>query len=309
MATMNATTKNKYALITGATSGFGFEFAKLFARDGYNLVLVARDPERLKEVSDELAAAYEIDARIIAEDLFNPGAAEGIYNKTKIWDIVIDVLVNDAGQAEYGNFVETDLARDMDVIQLNVTSVVGLTKFFLKDMVMRNEGKVLQIASLLAKYPTPFMAVYGGTKAFVLSFSEALINELKDTNVTLTVLLPGASDTDFFHKAGAEETVIYRETDLSAPEDVAKDGYDALMKGESKVVSGAKNKMQAAMSTMLPDSALASTMRKQMEPSEKEEGRDQITHPASREERIRIEGETGKITGDYQDHQDHVHPQ
>jgi short-subunit dehydrogenase len=308
MATMNATTKSKYALITGATSGFGFEFAKLFARDGYNLVLVARDPERLKEVSDELAAAYEIDARIIAEDLFSPGAAEGIYNKTKIWDIAIDVLVNDAGQAEYGKFVETDLTRDIDVIQLNVTSVVGLTKFFLKDMVMRNEGKILQIASLLAKYPTPLMAVYGGTKAFVLSFSEALINELKDTNVTLTVLLPGASDTDFFHKAGAEETVIYRETDLSSPEDVAKDGYEALMKGESKVVSGAKNKMQAAMSTILPDSALASTMRKQMEPSEREEGRDQITHPASLEERIRIEGETGKIAGDYQDHQDHVHP-
>jgi short-subunit dehydrogenase len=301
--------RNRYALITGATSGFGFEFAKLFARDGYNLVLVARDPERLKEVSDELAAAYEIDARIIAEDLFTAGAAEGIYNKTKIWDITVDVLVNDAGQGEYGKFIDSDFARDVDIIQLNIISVVGLTKYFLKDMVMRNEGKVLQVASLLAKYPTPLMAVYGATKAFVLSLAEALINELKDTNVTMTVLLPGAADTDFFHKAGAEETVTYRETDLSAPEDVAKDGYHALMKGESKVISGAKNKMQAAMSTILPDTALASTMRKQMEPSEKEEGRDQITHPASREERLRIEEETGKIAGDYQDHDDHIHKQ
>jgi short-subunit dehydrogenase len=151
------------------------------------------------------------------------------------------------------------------------------------------------------------MAVYGGTKAFLLSFAEAVINELKDTNVTMTALLPGAGDTDFFHKAGAEGSVTYRETELSSPEEVAKDGYDALMSGENKIVSGAKNKIQAAMSSVLPDSALASSMRKQMNPSEKEHGRDEITHPASREERNRIQESIRKVEGDYDEHKGHVH--
>jgi short-subunit dehydrogenase len=244
---------------------------------------------------------------VIAEDLFQPDAAARIYSRTQDEGLVVNVLVNDAGQGEYGKFIEYDMARDTDIIQLNVTSLVALTKYYLKDMVARNEGKILQVASLLSKYPTPMMAVYAGTKAFVLSFTQALVNELKDTNVTMTALLPGAADTDFFHKAGGEETVVYRETELSSPEDVARDGFDALMKGEHMIVSGAKNKMQAAMSAVMPDQTLASTMRKQMEPSEKERGREQITHPASREERLSIDGETGKLAGDYENHEGHVH--
>jgi short-subunit dehydrogenase len=272
---------NKYALITGATSGFGFEFAKLFARDGYNLVLVARSSGALRKIAEDLSDTYQVNVRPLAEDLFKPEAAGRIYDQTKMWGIEVNVLVNDAGQGEYGEFTRYDFERDVDLIQLNITSVVGLTKFFLKDMISRNEGKILQVSSLLAKYPTPLMAVYAATKSFVLSFTEALINELKDTKITMTALLPGPGDTDFFHKAGAELSVTYKEADLSSPEEVAKDGYDALMKGESKIVSGAKNKVQAAMSNVLPDSALASSMRKQMNPSDKEHGREEITHPAS----------------------------
>jgi uncharacterized protein len=297
----------KCALITGASSGFGYEFCKLFAESGYNLVLVARSEDRLSELSQQLCNEHKIEVWYIAADLFNPHAAKEIYEQVQAWGITIDVLVNDAGQGEYGKFIEYEIERDVDMIQLNVTSLVSLTKFFLNDMVKRNEGRILQVASLLSKYPTPLMAVYAGTKAFVLSFTEALINELKDTNVTMTALLPGAADTDFFHKAGAEQTVTYRETELSKPEDVAKDGFDALMKGESKIISGAKNKMQAAMSALMPDESLASTMRKQMNPSEKEEGRDEITHPASKEERNRIQESTGSPVGDYEKHEDHVH--
>jgi short-subunit dehydrogenase len=300
---------SKYALITGATSGFGYELAKLFARDGYNLVLVARSAERLQEVTDDLTQTFLIEVLPIAADLFNPAAAKDIYEEVAVKGITVNVLVNDAGQGEHGNFVDYDVARDMDLIQLNITTLVCLTKFFLKDMLARDEGKILQLGSLLGKYPTPYMAVYAGTKAFVVSFTEALINELKNTNVTITALMPGAADTDFFHKAGAEETVTYREEELSRPEDVARSGYEALMRGESKIVSGTKNKILAAISNVLPDSSLASTMQKKMSPSKEPEGREHITHSPSIEERDHIDRITGKADGDYDEHEDHVHNQ
>jgi hypothetical protein len=301
--------RGKYALITGATSGFGYELAKLFAKDGYNLVLVARNEERLKELTADFTQTFLIEVLPIAKDLFSPSAAGEIYSETTARGITINVLVNDAGQGEHGLFVEYDASRDIDMIQLNITSLVCLTKFYLKEMVSRNEGRILQLASLLGKYPTPYMTVYAATKAFVISFTEGLISELKNTNVTITALLPGASDTDFFHKAGAEETVTYREENLTEPEEVAKDGYEALMKGESRIVSGAKNKMYAAMSNVMPDGALASTMKKKMLPSEEPNGREHITHGPSIEERDSIDAATGNVDGDYEEHEDHVHKQ
>jgi short-subunit dehydrogenase len=156
------------------------------------------------------------------------------------------------------------------------------------------------VASLLAIYPTPLMAVYAASKAFVLAFTESLINELKDTKVTMTALLPGASDTDFFHKAGAEESYAYQKTSLSEPEQVARDGYNALMKGERKVVSGIKNKIQAAMTNVLPDSALAGMMKKQMEPANeyKKEGPE---HRLSKEESDTIQTTSrNSLNGDLQ---------
>ena len=298
---------NRYALVTGATSGFGIEFSKLLAKDGYNLVLVARDEQRLLEVTDDLTQAFMIEAVPIPKDLFSPTAAEEIYAETQAKGINVEVLINDAGQGQHGNFVEYDIARDVDMIQLNITSLVALTKFYLKDMLLRDNGKILQIASILGEYPTPNMAVYAATKAFVISFSAALQQELKETKVTITALLPGASDTDFFHKAGAEQTVTYREQSLSKPEDVAKDGYHALMKGENKITSGMKNKAYTAMTSVLPDSAKAASMEKQMQPSEKEDGRERSTHGPSLEERERIESKTGRTNGDYNEHEDHVH--
>ncbi len=297
----------KYALITGATSGFGYEFARLFASHGYNLVLVARSEEKLRQSAVDLTQAFLVQVLTIAKDLFKPAAAEEIYAELSSKNIMIDVLVNDAGQGEHGNFIEYDLARDIDIIQLNVTAVVSLTKMFLRDMVARDEGKILQIASLLGKYPTPLMAVYAATKAFVITFTEGLIGELEGTHVTMTALLPGASDTDFFHKAGGEHSRTYREEELSAPAAVAQEGFDALMKGESRIVSGLKNKMYAAVSAVRSDSALAATMHKKMKPDVKPGGRDEITHPPSREERDRINRSTGHNDGDYESHDDHIH--
>jgi len=288
--------KRKYALITGATSGFGYEFCKLFAADGYNLVMVARSEERLQEVSGEIITQYGVEVLPLSADLFQPENSRHIYETVKAQGITVNVLVNDAGQGEHGLFVETDLQRELDIIQLNINSVVSLTKYYLRDMVARNEGRILQVASVLAVYPTPLMAVYAASKAFVLAFTESLINELKDTNVTMTALLPGASDTDFFHKAGAEESYTYQETNLSAPEQVAKDGYEALMKGERKIVSGFKNKVQAAMTNVMPDSALAGMMEKQMKPSD-EYKKDGAEHRASKEEREMIQTASNNFEG------------
>jgi short-subunit dehydrogenase len=300
MPTINTENRNQYALITGATSGIGYELAKLFARDGFNLILVARNSALLQQTSDELKQQYGVEITPLAKDLFDGNAAEQIYNKTKEMGITVNVLVNNAGQGEWGPFVETDLQRDLDIIQLNMASMVSLTKYFLQDMVKRNEGKILQLGSEAGTTPMPLLAIYAATKAFVISFSVALADELRDTNITVTVLLPGATDTDFFHKAHQENTVTYREKELLSPEEVAKDGYDALMNGETKIIAGAKTKMHVFMADMLGDKASAANMRKQMEPSKKQEGRKEPSHAASKRERENIDQKTGDGAGDYQ---------
>lgn len=261
---------NGTALITGATSGIGLELAKRFAKDGYNLVIVARNQDELDRTAMELSLIHnQIQITPIAKDLFDTNAAHDVYQEVKTKGLIIDVLVNNAGQGIYGPFVETDLQKHVDIIQLNVTSLVVLTHLFLKEMVQRNSGKILQLGSVASRYPSPLQAVYGATKAFILQFSEALVNELKDTNITVTTLMPGGTDTDFFRKGGFEDTVLVRETKLSDPADVAKDGYEALMAGKDKVVSGLKNKAEVAMNNLITDAKAAELMRKQMEVSEK----------------------------------------
>lgn len=258
-------TNQKTVLITGASNGFGMEFAKLFAKDGYNLVLVARNGDRLRDIGYSLQDEYQLQkVCIVQSDLSRPESPQEIYNELKQKGVRVDVLVNNAGVGVHGFFHETELDRELDLIQLNISSVVHLTKLFLKDMVARNEGKILNVASIVSFMPSPLMAVYAASKAFVLSFTEALQNELKEKNITITALCPGASDTMFFKTADAENTRAANGA-LSSPEEVAKDGYAALMKGESRVVSGMLNKVQAGASRILPDSALASTMRFQME--------------------------------------------
>lgn len=256
----------KTALISGASSGFGKEFIKLFAKDGYNVILVARHEQDLNMIADALTKQYPgCKATAIAKDLSLPGSAQELYNEVKSKNITVDVLVNDAGFGSHGAFVNTDLEKEQKMMHLNMISLVELTKLFLKEMVKRNDGKILQLASTVSFMPVPKMAVYAASKAFVLSFTEAVQHELKDTNVTMTALCPGASDTDFFDKANAEDTRIVQDTSLSDPAKVARDGYEALMKGEGRVVSGTKNKIQAFMSNFVPDSFLAVGMSKMME--------------------------------------------
>jgi short-subunit dehydrogenase len=292
--------ETKHALITGATSGIGYELAKLFAQDGYNLVLVARNTENLRATAAELEQLNNsIHTHIIPADLFEADAAQKVYEKTTELGITLNVLVNDAGQGEWGRFIKTDLKRELDLIQLNISSLVSLTKFYLKEMTERNEGRILQLASSVSKAPSPYLSVYAATKAFVLSFTEALVEELEDTEVTITALLPEATDTDFFHKAKAENTVTYKETDMYTAEQVAKAGYEGLMNGSATVVPGFKNKAQAAMNIVMPDSAIAANMHKKMESSMKEDGRESSSHPASQRERASINARKDGVNGDY----------
>lgn len=262
-------TTTKYALVTGATSGIGYELTKLFAQDGYNLVLVARGEIELLDIADWLRTNHAIKVLALPKDLFNREAAKEIYDEVQAKGIQIDVLVNDAGQGLYGEFITTDLDREIDIVQLNIISLISLTKFFLQEMVARGGGKILNVASIAGKLPGPLQSVYHGTKAFVHSFTEAIREEVKDKGVTITSLLPGATATDFFNKADMLESKLVDEGKLADAADVARDGYDALLKGEDMIVSGAKNKLQVAMANVTPDATVAKKLHKQQGPKDR----------------------------------------
>lgn len=301
------TEKKNYALITGATSGIGFELARYAAGDGYNLVLVARTEDRLQEIATELKRVFNISVYTISKDLFRPGAAKEVYEATQSEGLIVDVLINDAGQGAWGAFTETELDREIDLIHLNVIALISLTKYYLKDMVARRKGRILNLASSLAKTPTPLMSVYAATKAFVLSFSEALVEELKDTGVTVTALQPYATDTDFFHKAKAEHTDIYKTGTLSDPYEVAKAGYDAMIEGSATVMPGVINKLQGAMNLLTPDTLIAANLHTMLKPSTKTDGRTNITHAPSAAARAAINAKSVAADGDYEGHKGHVH--
>ncbi|MCC9135385.1 SDR family NAD(P)-dependent oxidoreductase [Pontibacter silvestris] len=251
----------KTVLITGASNGFGMEFAKLFAKDGYNLVLVARTEERLKALGYGLQDKYKLEkVCIVTSDLSKPESPQEIYDEVKKAGITVDVLVNNAGAGSYGFFHEKSMQSDLDLMQLNIISLVQLTKLFVYDMRRRNEGKILNLGSLFSIMPSPLMATYGASKAFVLSFSEALAEELKHTNVTVTALCPNAGNTLFFKRAGAEKTLAANGM-LYEPEEVAKAGYKGMMKGELKVIVGAISKLEALSTNIMPDAAVAATSR------------------------------------------------
>jgi short-subunit dehydrogenase len=264
------TNASKYALITGATSGIGKELAKLFAKDQYNLIIVARYQHELDETAQELKQ-NGIDVITIAKDLFNRDEVFSLCNDVRQTGIQIDVLVNDAGQGVYGQFKDNDINRELKIIDLNIGALTVLTKYFLQEMVSRNDGKILNVASIASTTPGPWQAVYHATKAYVLSLTEAIREEVKDTEITITALLPGVTDTDFFKKAGMLESKAVQDKHAMAnPADVAKDGYDALMADEDKVVSGFKNKVQVAMGSMTPDTTLAHMVNEQQKPVDHE---------------------------------------
>ncbi|RYC68591.1 MULTISPECIES: SDR family NAD(P)-dependent oxidoreductase [Spirosoma] len=269
---METQTNGKTVLITGASSGIGRELTRLFAKDGYNLVLVGRDEETLQQQAYNFKNQYGTTATIIRKDLADPNAPEEIYAETSGQGLQIDVLVNDAGFGEYGQFAtQTDLQKELSVVQVNAIALMHLTKLYLKDMVSRNDGKILMLGSEVSVFPNPMMAVYGATKAFIKSFSEAIRDELKDTNITVTVLMPGATNTNFFNVAGAADVKGADPQKTADPAAVAKEGYQALMAGKDHVVAGWMNKARVAMAHLLPDPLLAAGVRRDMTPKDEAE--------------------------------------
>jgi len=261
--------EGKYALVTGATSGIGKELAKLLAQDGYNLIIVSRNQEELNNVSAEIKQLSDVNIQTIAKDLFKNEDAFALCDEVKAQGIQIDVLVNDAGQGLYGLFKDTDIARELDIINLNIGALVILTKHFVKEMVARGDGKILNLGSVAGKLPGPWQSVYHATKAFVLSFTTSVREEVKDTGVTLTALMPGVTDTDFFNKAGMNDSKAVQDQSAKAdPATVAKDGYEALKKGEDRVISGLQNNIQVHMANLMPDSTVAHSMAEQQKPAE-----------------------------------------
>lgn len=257
-----------YTLITGGTSGIGYELAKIFATNGHNLILVSRDEADLTITRNELLE-LGVDVQMISKDLFDRQSPFDLYNEICEKGYEVDVLVNNAGQGQYGEFSDTNIYRELSIIQLNISSLVVLTKLFLQDMIKKGKGKILNLSSIASKTPGPLNSVYHGTKAFVQSFTQAIATEVKDKGITVTALLPGATDTDFFNKADMQQSKLVKEGKLEDASSVAKEGYDALMRGDQMIVSGGlKNKVKVAMSNVLSDKAAAKKMHKEQSPAD-----------------------------------------
>jgi short-subunit dehydrogenase len=242
----------KTALITGASGGIGYELTKLFARDGYRLVLIARNSATLDRVALELKELDGTPTTIIVEDLSRPAAAEDVFAQLLRAGITVDVLVNNAGFGSYGFFSESDLTNEQRMVNLNITSLISLTRLLLPAMIGNRKGRILNVASTAAFQPGPLMAVYFASKAFVLSFSEALDNELRGSGVTVTALCPGPTNTGFQARAGNADTRLFDRRMTMDPARVAAIGYKGLMKGKAMIIPGFKNKLLARAVKVAP---------------------------------------------------------
>jgi hypothetical protein len=233
--------KTQTALITGASGGIGYELAKLFARDRYNLVLVARSGDKLKQIATELQREFGISVKTVALDLAAQPAAKILFDHLEGEGAVVDVLVNNAGFGGFGEFAGMPEEEILGQIQLNVTALTYLMRLFLPGMLARGRGKIMNVASTAAFQPGPLMAVYYATKAYVLSFSEALANEVAGSGVVVSCFCPGATDTGFQKRAGMENSRLFKKIGAMNVEAVARDGYRGLMAGKTLVISGMQN--------------------------------------------------------------------
>ncbi len=242
----------KTVLITGATSGIGFEFVKLFSHKKYDLVLVARNESRLYEIKRVIEKNTKNRVYVIVKDLTLEGAAREVYDYVTKNNIGIDVLINNAGFGDYGVFAESDIERLSDMISLNVKALTELTYYFVKPMIARGSGKILNLGSIASFMPGPLMAVYYASKAYVLSFTEALSVELKGTGVSITALCPGPTDTGFEENANLTTTGLFQKFKTTTPRKVARDGYRALMLKQTFTVPGIMNKLVTVLSKLSP---------------------------------------------------------
>jgi uncharacterized protein len=249
--------ERKTALVTGASAGLGTELAWLLAADGHDVVIVARRREKLEALAAEIRAKHQVEVHVIAEDLAQPGAAGRIKGALDERRIAIDALVNNAGFGGTGAFADRELARELEMIQVNIVALVELTHLLLPAMIARKSGRVLNIGSTAGFVPGAFMAIYYASKAFVNSFTEALSVELEGTGVTATVSCPGATATEFAQVAGNDKTPLFKSRVMGARE-VAEDAYRAMMRGEPLSVPGFMNKVRIASLRAAPRGVMRS---------------------------------------------------
>ena len=237
--------QNKTALITGASSGIGKAFAQIHAERGGNVVIVARREDKLNALKAELEGKHNVQVTVIVKDLTQPNAPRELYNEVKAAGITVDYLINNAGFGGRGKFHERDWETDQAMIQLNVMALTALTRYFLPDFVARNTGRILNVSSTAALVPGPLQAVYYATKAFVTSFSNALAEELHDTNITVTALMPGATETEFAKTSDMDRTTLF-DSPFSARA-VAEDGYNAMLAGTLNILAGVSAAQRVVM--------------------------------------------------------------
>jgi len=250
------------ALVTGASSGIGYELARLFARDGYRLVLVARNRQRLEEAAERIRKSEPAASiKVISKDLSDRQAVDEIVQELRRESLGIDVLVNNAGYANYGPFTEITLDDELDMMRVNMESLTQLTQKLLPDMVDKKRGRIMNVASTAAFAPGPFMAVYYATKAYVLSFSEALSEELRGTGVSVTALCPGATGTCFQKRARVEKTVLFSPWKVMDAETVARIGYRGMIRGKAVVIPGWLNKLMVISIRFSPRSSVRKISR------------------------------------------------
>ena len=250
------------ALITGASNGIGLELAKIHASKGGNLVLVARNKKKLDELEAELESQYKVNIYTICKDLSASTAAQEVYEETARQGIQIDYLINNAGFGDFGMFVETDWNKELQMIHLNIITLTALTKLYLREMVKRGSGKVMNVASTAAFQSGPTMAVYYATKAYVLSFSEAIDNEVRDKSVTVTALCPGVTESGFQAAAAMEESALVKGKKLPTAKEVAVYGYRSMMQGKTVAIHGFMNYIMANSVRFLPRAMVVKVTRK-----------------------------------------------
>lgn len=256
-----------FTLITGASSGIGLEFAKVFAREGHNLILVARSKNTLETLREELIKKYDIEIKIIIKDLTYYSSPTEIYDEVKSNNINVNILINNAGFGIYGEFSKTDLDIELQMIQVNITALTHLTKLFLKDMIENNSGRILNVASVAAFVPGPLMSVYYATKAYVVSFSEALAEELKDTKIKVTTLCPGPIKTNFQKTANIRNYSknIKNNKNIPTGKEVAEYGYKALYNNKRIAIYQLRYKSLVQLVKFLPRTLVTKLLKKVQE--------------------------------------------
>ena len=252
---------SKTALITGASGGIGAEFAKILAENKDNLILVARSKNKLDELKKELEDKHNISVFTIGKDLSHPGAAKEVYDELKEKGVSIDYLINNAGFGDFGFFAESDWNKQEQMINLNVTALAHFTRLFLPDMIRRGGGKILNVASTASFQPGPTMSVYFATKAFVLSFSEAVNNEVREHGITVTALCPGATQSGFQAAASMQDSKLFAGNNFPTSREVAEFGYRAMMKGKAVAIHGFKNSIMANSVRFAPRSLVVKIAR------------------------------------------------